>query len=258
MIQPVRRSRHAPTAIIILGVFLVLEFGTSWAVRLALPELAGWGRWALMNGLQLTGCLLATMALYRASPASALRQLGLVASIPRAAAFGLAVTIPMPLLFAATGPLASGVDPRDLLLGAGLSPLAEEVLFRGFAFWLLYRLAGWGFWAAALVPAAIFGFGHFSQGQDLGSAAGILVITAVGSVWWSWLLMRWENLWIPVFLHMLMNGWWAIFQVDETALGGALANLARVLVIALSIAATWRLRKDGPVTLRRRVLPSTD
>jgi hypothetical protein len=39
-------------------------------------------------------------------------------------------------------------------------------------------------------------------------------------------------------LHALMNLWWYIFEVDTTALGGWLANIARLLTIVLSVAVT--------------------
>jgi hypothetical protein len=55
--------------------------------------------------------------------------------------------------------------------------------------------------------------------------------------------MRWENLWVPIFIHALMNGWWQIFEVDDTALGGYLANIARLIVIAISILITIKKEK---------------
>ena len=69
--------------------------------------------------------------------------------------------------------------------------------------------------------------------------AGILAITGVGSLISCWLFMRWQyNLWVVVGLHCGMNLWWEVFAVDDTALGGWLANGARLLTIACAILLT--------------------
>lgn len=50
-----------------------------------------------------------------------------------------------------------------------------------------------------------------------------------------------------------MNFWWDLFSVDETALGGGLANAARILSALLAIALTllksriWRSERTDPL-----------
>lgn len=79
----------------------------------------------------------------------------------------------------------------------------------------------------------------------------MVAITALGSVLFSWLFLRWGfNLWVPFWVHALMNLWWDLFAVDETALGGGLANAARILSVLLAIALTllkgriWRSERE--------------
>lgn len=78
------------------------------------------------------------------------------------------------------------------------SPFAEEILYRGFAFWMLFRLARFGFWPFAMLPALVFGLDHMAQSRDLTEQVGIIALTGVGGLWFSWLLMKWENLWAPI------------------------------------------------------------
>lgn len=48
------------------------------------------------------------------------------------------------------------------------------------------------------------------------------------------------NIWIPVGLHILMNGAWHIFIMEgtEVAAGGLISNMARIVSMALAIAVT--------------------
>ena len=61
----------------------------------------------------------------------------------------------------------------------------------------------------------------------------------VGSILLCWVFARWQdNLWAPFAIHALMNLWWEIFAIDDTALGGWYANGARLATIALGILLT--------------------
>jgi len=222
----------------ILAIFLLLNFAVRPAVTYFVPAKGSYLRWGIISFIEVAGCIAAVMVLYRASFFHALRELRLVTSFVKALSFGLLVTSPMLLAFAFSGPVKENVDLVNLTFSAFVAPVAEEILFRGFAFWMLYRYAGWNFWLAAIVPALLFGYGHLYQASDLMSATGIFAITAVGSVWFSWLLVRWNSLWVPIVIHSLMNLWWDAFDVDETALGGWLANGVRLAVIGLSVLVT--------------------
>jgi hypothetical protein len=51
--------------------------------------------------------------------------------------------------------------------------------------------------------------------------------------------MRWQDNFWPVFgLHALMNLWWEVFAVDDTALGGWLANAARLATVVVGVLLT--------------------
>jgi uncharacterized protein len=123
----------------------------------------------------------------------------------------------------------------------------EEALFRGFLFGVLFKRARWGFVPASLIAALVFGIGHLYQGNDLMSAFGAFAVTALGSLWFSWLLVAWDSLWVPIGLHILLNLYWELFTNDQTAVGDGLSNLFRGLVIALSIVLTLRLRRSAIV-----------
>lgn len=225
-------------AVFIIAVFLVAAFPMPRVVALVAPGLSGYTRWSVVSILELAVCLLAIMAIARTNPLGAFRELRLVRPVPVALLFALLATLPMPIAFALSGPLSDTVDPLRLLFFSGFAPLLEEIVFRGFAFWMLYRWVRLSFWPAALIPAVVFGLAHLYQASELMEALGIFVITAVGSLWFSWLLLRWDNLWVPAFMHMLMNGWWELFEVDSTALGGWMPTAARGMVILLSILVT--------------------
>jgi membrane protease YdiL (CAAX protease family) len=139
-------------------------------------------------------------------------------------------------------------------VGCFLAPFAEEVLFRGYLFRQLYARARLGFWPSALIPSVLFALGHLYQSSNPSELAGIVGVTGLGSILGCWILLRWGmNLWTVVALHSLMNLWWEVFAVDTTALGGWLANAARLGTIALAILLTifkdriWRVDASGDV-----------
>lgn len=61
--------------------------------------------------------------------------------------FALAATLPLWVVFAITSPLAESFAVPEVFYLSVISPLAEEVVYRGFAFGQLRRLAGWSFLA---------------------------------------------------------------------------------------------------------------
>ena len=81
--------------------------------------------------------------------------------------------------------------------------------------------------------------------------------TFMGSVFFAWLYVEWNfNLWVPVFLHMLMNLSWFIFSVSDNALGNVSSNLYRGLTIALSIILTliYKKRKGEKLLVNRETI----
>lgn len=177
-------------------------------------------------------------------PAGTLRELGLLRRPFRGIVFALVAALPLWTVFAATMPLASGLDPWAVVYLAGLSPLAEEVVFRAFAFGQLRRRLGWGFWWAALVPALVFGLVHLRPGQGAGEMAGIFLITAAGALLFSFVYERWGwDLWAAWGLHAVMNLAWNVFAVGESALAGWLPTVMQAVTAGIAVALTvWRRR----------------
>jgi hypothetical protein len=174
-------------------------------------------------------------------PLSALAELGLRGSPRDALAVALFSSAPMVATFALTCRLNSHISWTELLLVAAIAPVAEEVLFRGYFFKQLYRRAGWSFWFAVGVSAALFGLVHAHHvfGQGVARLLAEVAITAAGGGFFAWLLVQWsDNLWVPIGAHAAMNFWWDVFDVDSTAIGTRAGNVGRFLFIGTAVAMT--------------------
>ena len=143
---------------------------------------------------------------------------------------------------------------RDIASSMGLSHgfgtglLFEELVYRGFVFGQLFRYARWGFLPAALLAALAFGSLHLYQGHDPVSALTAFGVTALGSIFFSWLYVEWNyNLWSVIWLHTLMNLPWIVFRVSTSgAVGDIGANALRLCTIILAIGLTVAYkRKQG-------------
>jgi len=193
----------------------------------------------LRNLMEITLCAIGVAVVHRTGPRRALAELGLRAPIGRAMLFAMLATAPMLITFAVRFPVSSTLAPLDILAFCFIAPFAEELVFRGYLFRQLYRHARMGFWLSALIPSLLFAAAHLYQSDDPGELVGIVLITGAGSVLGCWLFVRWQdNVWPLVGLHSLMNLWWAVFAVDNTALGGWLANAARLATVAVAIMLT--------------------
>lgn len=144
---------------------------------------------------------------------------------------------PLYLVFAITFGVAE-FDPGEVLYLAAISPFAEEVAYRGFAFGLLRKVAGWSFWPAALIPGAFFAWGHVDQAGDLSGAAMTVAITGGGALIFSWLFEKWDGLWVPLGLHITMNFAWSLFAVGDGAYAGTLPTVMQLATIIMAIAIT--------------------
>lgn len=231
-------ARQALFAVAVLTILVFALFGTWRILSFLFPELTGYPRWGLGSLLQVLFCLAGVMLLCKADFKDSFRELGLTGSVPVALLAGIVATLPMVVIFAVTGPVSSGVNYLQLLFASGIAPFAEEVMYRGFAFWLLYRYTRLGFWISALLPSLLFAWVHLGQTSDPAGMLMIGGIMIIGGLWFSWLLMKWQNLWVPFAVHALMNFWWEIFVVDTTAIGGWLPNLARLLTVIASVVLT--------------------
>ena len=174
---------------------------------------------------------------------NSLRELGMDKSLLKDISFTFLITLPMMVgyfLFASSKEF-NLVKVITLALLPGFN---EELIFRGFIFGQLFNRARWGFIPAVAFNAFLFATGHLYQSFNLVSAIGIFLVTFIGSGWFAWLWAEWENNpWVPAGLHFFMNLWWIIFKMGHNALGGNIANLFRILTIALSIIVTVKMRK---------------
>jgi len=253
------RHHHSRTwyAIIACTVF-VIGTHASDLMRLAGTRrfIHGWISVGAASVLQIILCIWGVMVAHTAGAKRAIRELGLQAPIGRAAIFAFIAALPMLIAFALSSRLNPNMSVLTVGVGCFLAPFAEEVLFRGYMFGQLYRRARWRVWLSALIPSALFALGHAYQATGVFQLAGIFAVTGLGSLLGCWLFMRWQyNLWVVFGLHCLMNLWWELFGIDDSALGGWIANGARLLTVTVAILLTiykdrfWKPLDSAPTHL---------
>lgn len=115
----------------------------------------------------------------------------------------------------------------------------EELIFRGFITGLLIRQCKWHVVPAILISAFIFAWGHLYQAESLNGKILVFLVTSGAGIGFSifYIMWRW-NLWFPVFMHILMNLSFAIFDIGDNVLLSGTANIYRGMTIALGIAAS--------------------
>jgi CAAX protease family protein len=208
------------------------------------------GFYSVVQALIICLCTVTVVWVFGRGGTQALEDLGLKRGIVRGLMVGAVATLPLPIIYAIWWHAAFNADVAVQVGVFGLiSGVGEEVLFRGFAFGLLYRKVRLSFWLSMILPTVAFAAGHLYQVHGFRNSLAIIALTGLGSVWFGWLYVRWDyNLWVPIALHALMNSWWSIFHVSQTALAGHAANGARLLTIMLSVVLTlwhcgWDWRK---------------
>jgi membrane protease YdiL (CAAX protease family) len=222
----------------------------------ALPETIQWleqpFRWTAV-------CMLALFLASRVTPLHAIRELGLNRSAVQGVSFAFLATSPMLVVPLLLGQFDAESIVFRLLFSAAVWPMAEEILFRGYAFGQLHRRAGLGLWPAAGLTGVVFGVGHLGQASvqqlPLAGEIGTVLIIGIGGLLFAWLYANWGfNLWIPFFLHCFMNLSWSVFDLADSPLGGWLPNILRVAAVLLAITLTiYRERipflRDGAVKM---------
>ncbi|MEM9918160.1 MAG: CPBP family glutamic-type intramembrane protease [Bacteroidota bacterium] len=223
-------------SLVVIGTFLLIDYQMDIYSYFGISIPKGYTRFYLYHSICLMSVLGATALLFGLR--NTLSALGLDKGMARGMGYGFLFTLPMFLGYAVTGQW-QGIDGFWRLVNVFIGASMEEVVYRGFLFGLLFRKAKWGFLAAVLLNALIFGTAHLYQGQTFGQTAGIFMVTLAGGIWFAWLYIEWENnLWIAISLHFFMNLAWKLFAMDNTALGDWGANLFRIMTIALSIVFT--------------------
>ena len=198
----------------------------------------------LRTVLQVLLILVALYLVHRLGPRRSVRELYLAAPVLPGLLFGFVVALPMLLGFVLTRRPAAEISLANVFFLAVFYPLAEEIQFRGYAIGQLYRRAGLPSWFAILFVAIFFGLGHVEKGQSLSEIAGLFLLTGLGGATFSWLLIKWQSLWVPFALHMFMNLWWEAFSVSRTALGGWFPLALQILTAILAILGTLYLKRS--------------
>lgn len=248
------RSKNLVHSVLILLGFGIATYGRDLLALVYTPvipslplRIAYAYAWWVIPVVLITGYLYG----FRALP----KRLGLGKGLVRGFLFALVTVLPMLMGSAWAGRFTYPESWLLFLRSTVFAGFMEELLYRGFLFGLLFRKTQWGFIPAALVGALFFGMGHLYQGSTLAESAGIFLITALGAGWFAWLYVEWDNnLWVPIFLHILMNLSWTLFDVSENALGGGYANVFRALTIALTIILTIRYHKKQGLAITRKNL----
>ncbi|HEX4384081.1 MAG TPA: CPBP family intramembrane glutamic endopeptidase [Myxococcales bacterium] len=199
-----------------------------------------------------TAAIVLIILVLQAQGQPALRALGIARSPLRPLLFGLLATTPAWLGFLLTAQ-PHAFTARQMILLCWYFPFAEELIFRGYVFGQLYFRARLGFWPSALIPALIFAACHLYQSNEPLELLGIFAITALGSLVFSYFLIRFDgNLWAPVALHALLNTWWMVFTSNNSALGGYADNLFRFASIGLAFGIVrWFATKRRPGNVPR-------
>ena len=164
------------------------------------------------------------------------------------------------LTFIATLPMFIGYslnsDSLNLsfksLIDESLRPaFFQEVIFRGFIFGLLFRYCNWGFIPAALVSSVLFILsnmilsGGVQADIEMNSFIAASLFTTIGGIWFAWLYAEFEfNLWIPLFLHALMNWSVALYDVSGGVALTPESNLFRMMTIALTVIFTIIIKRQ--------------
>ena len=113
-----------------------------------------------------------------------------------------------------------------------LSPLAEEVLYRGVVF--LYIKRTLGMWPAIVISAIMFAVFHMNLVQ--------LIYALILGFYLSIVMERSENLWIPIIGHVAANalsvirGETGFLSVDSIGFDGYVASAVMAFAISLGIA----------------------
>jgi membrane protease YdiL (CAAX protease family) len=173
------------------------------------------------NLLQIALCFLVIRIFWAGSVAGVFRELGFGGQPSRGLAFGAMATSPMIIGLALTSSLAPAPVSIDTVYLAGVSPLAEEIIYRGFACGLLYTRARVPVWIAVALSGLVFGWGHADQGSSFAESLGLFLLIGTGGAAFGWFYLRWaRNLWIPFGVHMFANLEWELFDVGDSPLGG--------------------------------------
>ena len=184
-------------------------------------------------------------------------SLGLSGSILQGAGVALLFTSPMFVGYAFVFDVNLNLSFTRLIQGVAAAGFFEELYFRAFLFGMIYRYTRIGFMPAIFFGALLFASGHLHQSTELSILIGVFISTFMGAIFFAWLYCEWKfNLWVPIFMHMLMNLAWMLYDVSGHALGGQSANVFRFITIGCAIIFTliYKKRQHQTLEITRKTL----
>lgn len=147
--------------------------------------------------------------------------------------------------------LDKGIDwtafRESFISGTIRAPLSEELLFRA----LLVAIPAAVIHdrrtiiLTTIAAATLFGSAHVPWTPE-GIAKGWpnFLVTFLGGIWYVWLMLRWQTLFVPIILHAGMNFAWLLAGASGGAGGGSWTiNLTRVATITLATIWTVKTRR---------------
>ncbi len=185
------------------------------------------------------------------------QSLGLDKSIIKGFLFAFICALPMFIGFSIVFDFNTKVSINTILIGAISAGFFEELYFRGFLFGLPFKKTKLGFILSVFFGALYFGFLHLYQSTEFAELVGIFLITFFGGILFAWVYAEWNfNIWIPVFLHMLMNLSWELFSVSDNALGGLYSNVFRFITVIFIIVLTvlYKKKKGMELAVNKKTL----
>ena len=160
-------------------------------------------------------CAGAIMTQHRVGTSGLARELGLAPSLLPGFSLGALCSLPMLVVLATETRLSARTGGGVLVYTALATPLAEEVLFRGYLLRQLWRHAGLPVWLALAASAALFGVAHSTP--DPGwwpNAAHFLTVGITGILLGAVFVASGANLWLPIGVHAGMNLWGALVEAS--------------------------------------------
>lgn len=241
-------SKRAKILYTILAcVLLMVVYDQAWRITALLGlHSASLSKFIVGYSIMFIAVIILTVVVIK--PKEIFSFLGLNGNIAKGFYISFICVLPLFILFSIFGSFNSETTLSLILRKSVFPGFMEEFMFRAFMFGLLFRYAKTGFFWAVILPALFFGSLHLYQGHDVLSSLAAFGVTFIGAVYFSWMYVEWNfNLWVPVGLHMLMNGAWVIFSMEgtEVAAGGLISNIARVISILLAVGLTiWHKKKN--------------
>ena len=240
----------ALVTILSFGIYYLIDEVYFRSLRKSLFELIGHVGISHIISYTIVGIPIFSGILIMHKKATFFNNLGLDKSLLKAFLFAFICVLPMLIGFSFVFDFTPDLSVNRILIAIIAAGFFEELYFRGFLFGQLFRHTKIGFILSILIGAVIFALGHLYQSNDTQELIGIFSITLLGSVLFGWLYAEHSyNIWVPVFLHMLMNLSWELFSVNDTALGGAYANIFRTTTVILAIVLTVMHKKRKKIKL---------